>query len=183
MPSRPSLCTEAMDRRHHYPLQMLQAVLCRVSVPLPIRHWWPVANTHQVLEGSNRVIPNLSHAEWPQGNAAWPPAVDQPVAGLSCTRAWEEGGCTAASHPVTGSIQFSQAFTQNPNLREDKNGSSNHWVTPLRNSLNTSQSQLTQTPQEASFVLQVAQFIHKIGVPDHTLAGQLCPLSLSSAAH
>lgn len=31
-------------------------------------------------------------------------------------------------------------------------------------------------------MLQGAQFIHKIKLPDHTLAGQLCPLSLSSAA-
>jgi len=84
----------------------------------PLHHLLLVACTHTRFWGeSNRVIPNLSRAEWPRGNAAWPPAVDQPMAGLSCKWAWAEGGCLAASHPVTGSIQFLRSSPQNLNLR------------------------------------------------------------------
>lgn len=75
------------------------------------------------LLSTNRVILNPSCAEWSQGNGAWPPAVDQTMA--RCASA--EGGC--ASHPATGSIQVSWAVPQNPHLRQDKNGSSNHRVT------------------------------------------------------
>lgn len=152
---------------------MPQLVLCGLSAPLSFCH------TPDFWGEADRVIPNLSRVEWPQGNAAWSPAVDQLRAGRSCTCAWAQGGCTAASHPVIGSIQCSRAFAQNPDLRKDKNGSSNHWVSPLRNSRSTLKCQLTQ---EAFSVAQGAQFMHELILPDHTLAGQLRPLFLSSAA-
>lgn len=53
---------------------------------------------------------------------------------------------------------------------------------PVKILLSTSKSQLTQTAPKAFSVLQGAQLIHEIKLPDHTLADQLCPLSLSSAA-
>lgn len=92
-----------------------------------------------------------------------------------------ERGCAAASHPATGNAHISWAFPQNPQCRQVKNSSSNQ-SDPLKILLSTSKSQMTQTPPKAFSVLQGAQFIHEIKLPDHTLADQLCPLSPSSAA-
>lgn len=92
-----------------------------------------------------------------------------------------EGGCTAASHRVTGSTQLLQTFPQNNDLKRQKDAP----------------KPPDEPPEEQSEPLQIAantisssSFFCPTGSTAYTpsktandmLAGQVCPLSLSTSA-
>lgn len=180
MPPRPSLCTEAMERRCHFPLRMPQAVLCGVSALLSICHWWLAACTHTRFWGK---ATGLSQTFFMlSGPGAMQPGLQLWTSPGLDSAAHVHGQREAARLLPTLSLGVLVGLSPKPRSQMRQKWFLKPPGEPFEELADTSKCQLTQALQEAFSVLQGAQFIHKIRLPHHTLAGQLCPLSLSSPA-